>query len=216
MKRIAVILAGCGNRDGSETHETLSVLLAIDKRGMQYQCFAPSGEFTVFNHIESKATEEKRNLMIEASRLCRGDIKPLSEYDESQFDALMLPGGMGAAQNWSDYAFKGSAMSVNEEVASAVRKTNAANKPIGALCIAPMILAKVLGDKNPTITLGTKCQAAEDAIALGCKHQECTAEQVAIDKENKLLTTPAYMVATHIAQIFEGSDNLIQALSEML
>ena len=121
MKKIAVILAGCGNRDGSETHETLSVLLAIDKRGMQYQCFAPKGDFIVFNHIESQATEEKRNLIIEASRLCRGNIKPLSEYDVTEFDALILPGGMGAAQNWSDYAFVGKDMSVNEEVAKAVR-----------------------------------------------------------------------------------------------
>jgi enhancing lycopene biosynthesis protein 2 len=139
MKKIAVILAGCGNRDGSETHETLSVLLAIDKRGMQYQCFAPKGDFIVFNHIESQATEEKRNIMIEASRLCRGNIKPLSEYDVANFDALVLPGGMGAAQNWSDYAFVGKDMCVNEEVEKAVRDTNNANKPIGALCIAPMI-----------------------------------------------------------------------------
>ncbi len=216
MKKIAVILAGCGNRDGSETHETLSVLLAIDRRGMQYQCFAPAGEFCVFNHIESKATEEKRNLMIEASRLCRGNIKPLSEYDVTEFDALILPGGMGAAQNWSDYAFVGKDMCVNEEVEKAVRDTNTANKPVGALCIAPMILAKVLGSKNPTLTLGEDCPAAKDAVALGCNHQICSATQVAVDKKNKLLTTPAYMVAKNISQIFEGADNLIEELVSLL
>ncbi len=216
MKKIAVILAGCGNRDGSETHETLSVLLAIDRRGMQYQCFAPKGDFIVFNHIESQATEEKRNLMIEASRLCRGNIKPLSEYDVANFDALVLPGGMGAAQNWSNYAFVGKDMCVNEEVEKAVRDTNNANKPIGALCIAPMILAKVLGSKNPTLTLGEDCPAAKDAIALGCKHKICSATKTAKDSENKLVTTPAYMVAKNISQIFEGADNLIEDLASLL
>ncbi len=216
MKKIAVILAGCGNRDGSETHETLSVLLAIDKRGMQYQCFAPEGDFEVFNHIKGEATGEKRNLITEASRLCRGNIKPLSEYCVEDFDALVLPGGMGAAQNLSTYAFCGKEMSVNNQVAKAIKETNIAEKPIGALCIAPMILAKVLGDKNPTITLGGDCQAAKDAISLGCNHQICDATEVSIDEKNKLLTTPAYMVATRISQIFDGADNLIQALSNMI
>jgi enhancing lycopene biosynthesis protein 2 len=216
MKKIAVILAGCGNRDGSETHETLSVLLAIDKRGMEYQCFAPNGEFNVFNHIKGEATGEKRDLMLEASRLCRGNIKSLSEYCTEDFDALVLPGGMGAAQNWSSYAFCGQAMEVNGEIAKAILDTFSAQKPIGALCIAPMILAKVLGDKNPTITLGGDCQAAKDAVALGCNHKVCSATEVAIDEKNKLLTAPAYMVATRISQIFEGSDNLIQALYNMI
>lgn len=216
MKKIAVILAGCGNRDGSETHETLSVLLAIDKRGMEYQCFAPEGDFSVFNHIKGETTGEKRNLMTEASRLCRGNIKPLSEYCVNDYDALVLPGGMGAAQNWSDYAFCGEKMNVNSEIENAVKQTNSANKPIAALCIAPMILAKVLGDKNPTLTLGGDCQAAKDAIALGCNHKICNATEVAIDVKNKLLTAPAYMVATRISQIFEGSDNLIQALYNMI
>lgn len=215
MKKIAVILAGCGNRDGSETHETLSVLLAIDKRGMQYQCFAPEMEFNVFNHIKGEATGEKRNLVTEASRLCRGNIKPLREYCANDFDALVLPGGMGAAQNLSTYAFCGKEMSVNNEVANAVQETNIANKPIGALCIAPMILAKVLGDKNPTITLGGDCQAAQDAVSLGCNHQICNATEVAVDKDNKLVTTPAYMVATRISQIFEGADNLIEELYKL-
>ncbi len=216
MKKIAVILAGCGNRDGSETHETLSVLLAIDKRGMEYQCFAPEMEFNVFNHIKGEATGEKRDLVTEASRLCRGNIKPLSEYCAEDFDALVLPGGMGAAQNWSSYAFCGESMEVNSQIEKAVKDTFSAQKPIGALCIAPMILAKVLGDKNPTITLGSDCQAAKDAIALGCNHQVCNATEVSVDEKNKLITTPAYMVATRISQIFEGSDNLVQALANML
>ncbi len=216
MKTIAVILAGCGNRDGSETHETLSALLAVDKRGMQYQCFAPQGEFSVYNHMEGKPSGEKRNIMIEASRLCRGEIKPLSAYKAEDFDALLLPGGMGAAQNWSNYAFEGENMQVNAEVAEAVRSTNAAGKPIAAMCIAPMILAKLLGDKHPTLTLGKDCPAAEHARKLGCKHQICTAEEVAVDKENKIITTPAYMVATHIAEIFAGADKMVEELTKLI
>ena len=216
MKKTAVILAGCGNRDGSETHETLSAFLAMDKRGMQYQCFAPQGEFSVYNHIEGKPSGEKRNIIIEASRLCRGDIKPLSAYRAEDFDALVLPGGMGAAQNWSNYAFEGENMEVNAEVAEAVRSTNAAGKPVAAMCIAPMILAKVLGDKHPTITLGNDCPAAEHARKLGCKHRICTAEEAVADKENKIVTTPAYMLATHIAEALAGADRMVEGLAKLM
>lgn len=216
MKKTAVILAGCGNRDGSETHETLSALLAMDKRGMQYQCFAPQGEFSVYNHIEGKPSGEKRNIMVEASRLCRGNIKPLSAYRAEDFDALVLPGGMGAAQNWSNYVFEGENMEVNEQVAEAVRSTHAAGKPVAAMCIAPMILAKVLGDKHPTITLGNDCPAAEHARKLGCKHRICTAEEAVADKENKIVTTPAYMIATHIAEVFAGADRMVEELVKLM
>ncbi|MBO7276387.1 MAG: isoprenoid biosynthesis glyoxalase ElbB [Bacteroidales bacterium] len=215
MKKIAVILAGCGNRDGSETHETLSVLLAIDKRGIEYQCFAPNGEFDVFNHIEGKANGEKRTILLEASRLCRGNIKPLSMYKNEDYDALIIPGGMGAAQNLSNYAFVGKDITVNQEVEKAILETYSANKPIGALCIAPMLLAKVLGDENPTLTLGNDCPAAQDAIFLGCNHQICKSNEVAVDVKHKIVTTPAYMVATHISEIFEGSDNLVEELCKL-
>lgn len=216
MKKIAVILAGCGNRDGSETHETLSVLLAIDKRGMQYTCFAPEGEFSVYDHTKGEPTGEKRNLRLEASRLSRGEIRPLCDYLAEDFDALVLPGGMGAAQNWSDFAFKGKDMSVNSEISTAVTSTHAAKKPIAAMCIAPMILAKVLGQFHPVLTLGGKCDAADCAELFGCKHQECASNEVAVDKQNKLLTTPAYMVATRISEIFVGGDRLIEELTKML
>ncbi len=215
MKKIAVILAGCGNRDGSETHETLSVLLAIDKRGIEYQCFAPNGDFEVFNHIEGKKSGEKRHLITEASRLCRGNIKALSMYKAEDYDALIIPGGMGAAQNLSNYAFVGKDIIVNQEVEKAILETYSANKPIGALCIAPMLLAKVLGDKNPTLTLGNDCPAAQDAISLGCNHQICKSNEVAVDVKHKIVTTPAYMVATHISEIFEGSDNLVEQICKL-
>ncbi len=216
MKKIAVILAGCGNRDGSETHETLSVLLAMDKRDMQYQCFAPQGEFSVYNHIEGTESGEKRNLMIEASRLCRGAIKPLNEYRVEDFDALVMPGGMGAAQNWSTFAYKGENMEVNAEIEKAVKQTYEAKKPIAAMCIAPMVLAKVLGENHIALTLGGKCDAADCAEKFGCRHIECASHEVAVDKENKILTTPAYMVATRISEIFVGGDNLIEKLQELL
>lgn len=216
MKKIAIILSGCGNRDGSETHETLSALLAIDKRGMQYSCFAPAGEFAVYNHMEGKASGEKRNIMTEASRLCRGDIKPLNAYRAEDFDALVLPGGMGAAQNWSDYAFEGENMQVNAEVAEAVKSTFAAGKPLAAMCIAPMILAKVLGDKHPLITFGDECPAVEHARKLGCRHQTCAAEEAVVDKANKIITTPAYMKATHIAEIFAGADKMMAELVKLI
>ena len=203
MPRFAVVLSGCGRADGSEIHESVTALLAIDTMGCTYDCYAPDIEQAmVVNNITSEIVEERRNVLVESGRIARGNIKPLKEYCVNDYDALVLPGGMGAAQNLSTYAFCGKEMSGNSEVAKAVKETNIAGKPIGALCIAPMILAKVLGDKNPTITLGGDCQAAKDAVALGCNHQICNATEVAIDKENKLFYLNTKLTS-YVIGIFE-------------
>lgn len=213
---MAVILAGCGNRDGSETHETLSALLAMDRRGISYKCFAPQGDFVVYDHSTMQPTDQKRNILIEAARLCRGDIQPLENYNPSDFDALVLPGGMGAAQNWSTYAFEGKDMSVLPEIKKALIDTHNVGKPIGAMCIAPMILAKVFGSEHILLTLGSRCEAAEAAMAMGCRHKECPATDAVTDHEHKIVTTPAYMVATHISQIFDGADKMIEQVQSLI
>ena len=212
---IAIILSGCGNRDGSELQETLSLLLAIDRRGWQYQCFAPQGKYNVVSHVDGNEHGEKRDIFVESARIARGNILPLEEYHADNFDALALPGGMGAARNLSSYAFDGPGMSVMPIVADALHATYDAHKPVLAMCISPLVLACVLGKHGVTLTLGADGPAARAAEQMGAKHQVCSPTDVCVDHNHRILTTPAYMVATRISQIFDGAENLINALQNL-
>ena len=209
---IAVILSGCGNRDGSELQESLSLLVAIDRRGWRYQCFAPEGQFTVVSHLDGNEHGEKRDLLTESARIARGDIKPLTQYRPENFDALALPGGMGAARNLSTYAFDGVNMTVRPDVEQAILSTYKLSKPILAMCIAPMVLAKVLGKEGIKLTLGMENSASKIATQLGAKVQYCDVVEVCVDSEHHIYTTPAYMVGTRISEIFAGAECLITAL----
>lgn len=209
---IAVILSGCGNRDGSELQESLSLLLAIDHRDWHYQCFAPEGQYTVVSHLDGNEHGEKRDLLTESARIARGDIKPLTQYRPENFDALALPGGMGAARNLSTYAFDGVNMTVRPDVEQAILSTYKLFKPILAMCIAPMVLAKVLGKEGIKLTLGMENSASKIAAQLGAKVQYCDVVEVCVDNEHHIYTTPAYMVGTRISEIFAGTESLITAL----
>lgn len=211
MKSIAIILSGCGNRDGSELQETLSLMLAIDRRGWRYQCFAPEGQYSVVSHLDGNECGT-RDILVESARIARGDIKPLAQFNPKNFDALALPGGMGAARNLSTFAFDGPNMTVRPDVEKAILDTFQLHKPILAMCIAPMVLAKVLGPKGVTLTLGQPCPPADVAKQLGANVQNCTPTEVCKDDKNLVYTTPAYMVATRISEIFEGADNLVRCL----
>ena len=225
MKKIAVILSGCGNRDGSELQESLSLLLAIDRRGWQYQCFAPEGFFEVVPHVDVEETEEEgtildieqRDIFVESARIARGNLLPLEEYKPANYDALEFPGGMGAARNLSTFAFDGPRMEVIDGVQDAILETYRAKKPVVAMCIAPMVLAKVLGRYEVRLTLGADDNPpAQVAKGFGCQVQACGPTDVCVDSEHKVLTTPAYMAATRISEIFDGAENLVAALAEML
>ncbi|MBP5548478.1 MAG: isoprenoid biosynthesis glyoxalase ElbB [Bacteroidales bacterium] len=213
MKKIAVILSGCGNRDGSELQETLGLLLAIDRHEMAYQCFAPNGKFRVVSYIDgSGETGEQRDIYNESSRIARGDIKPIEDYNPADYDALALPGGMGAARNLSTYAFDGEGMQVRNDVEKAILDTHAAGKPIAAMCIAPMVLAKVLGPFGVRLTLGGLNDASNAASNMGAAVEICGPTDISVDEKNRVVTTPAYMASTHISQIFDGAENLVAQL----
>lgn len=224
MKKIAIILSGCGNRDGSELQETLSLFLAIDRRGWTYECFAPEGFFEVVPHVDVEDEEEEgtvvdteqRDIFVESARVCRGAIQPLENYTPANYDALILPGGMGAARNLSTYAFEGPRMIVVDSVSDAILATYRAHKPVCAMCIAPMFLAQVLGRQNITITLGGENQAAGVARELGCRTEEHSATEACVDREHKIITTPAYMIGTRISEIFAGGEALVAELEKML
>ena len=225
MKKIAVILSGCGNRDGSELQESLSLMLAVDRRGWQYQCFAPEGFFEVVPHVDVEETEEdgtlldmeQRDIFVESARIARGNLLPLEQYRAEDYDALALPGGMGAARNLSTFAFDGPRMEVIDAVADAILATYRAHKPVVAMCIAPMVLAKVLGRYEVELTLGPDDnQASGVARGFGCRVKACGPTDVCVDSEHKVLTTPAYMAASRISEIFAGAENMVTALAEML
>ncbi len=225
MKKIAIILSGCGNRDGSELQESLSLMLAIDRRGWEYQCFAPEGFFEVVPHVDLPDEEEEgtlvdmeqRDIFVESARIARGNLLPVEQYRPEDYDALALPGGMGAARNLSTYAFDGPRMEVVDGVADAILATYRAKKPVAAMCIAPMVLAKVLGRYGVELTLGTAdCTPAKVAAGFGCRVVVCGPTDVCVDTERRVLTTPAYMVATHISEIFDGASHLVDEMAKML
>lgn len=209
--KIAIILSGCGNRDGSELQETLSLMLAFDRRNWQYQFFAPEGEYTVVSHLTGNEGGQ-RDLLEESARIARGNILPLGQYSADLYDALALPGGMGAARNLSTYAFHGASMTVRPDVEQAILLTYNARKPILAMCIAPMVLAKVLGPMGVELTLGQPCAASQAAEQLGAKHHPCQPTDYCADRQHRVYTTPAYMVGSRISHIFDGAENMVAAL----
>lgn len=223
MKKIAIILSGCGNRDGSELQESLGLLLAIDRRGWQYQCFAPEGFFEVVPHVDVVDDEEEgtvldveqRDIFVESARIARGNLLPLCDYHAADYDALALPGGMGAARNLSTFAFDGPQMTVIDAVTDALLETFRAKKPILAMCIAPMLVAKVLGKYGVHLTLGADDNAAAlTAKGFGCLTEVCGPTDICVDEEHRIITTPAYMVESHISNIFAGADNMVARLEE--
>ena len=225
MKKIAIILSGCGNRDGSELQESLSLMLAIDRRGWQYQCFAPEGLFEVVPHVDVQDTEEEgtildmelRDIFVESARIARGNLLPIEDYRPADYDALALPGGMGAARNLSTFAFDGPRMEVVDSVQDAILETYRAGKPVVAMCIAPMVLAKVLGRYEVELTLGPDDnQASQVAKGFGCRVQACGPTDVCVDSVHRVLTTPAYMAATRISEIFAGAENMVAELERLL
>ncbi len=215
MKKFAVVLAGCGVFDGAEIHEATLTLLAIKKLGADYQCFAPDMEqHHVINHITGDEMNEKRNVLIESARIARGDIKNLSEFDPKDFDALIFPGGFGAAKNLSTVAFKGAEADVHTEVEKAVKTMLQAKKPIGALCISPAFIAKILGDVK--VTIGQDEGTAQAIEAMGGTHITADHSDVVVDDEKLVFTTPCYMLDADITQIWDGAYNTVEAMLKFM
>ncbi len=215
MKKIAVVLAGNGVYDGSEIHEATLTLLAVVRNGAQYQCFAPDiDQAHVINHLTGEEMPEKRNVLVEAARIARGDIKPLSEYNAKNFDALVFPGGFGAAKNLCTFAFDGVDCSVNPNAEKAVRNTIAEKKPVGALCISPVLITKILGDVK--VTIGQDEAALQAIEKMGGTHKKTSHGQIVVDEKYKVVTTPCYMLDATIDQIADGAENVVKKILEMV
>ncbi len=216
MKKIAIILSGCGVYDGSEIHEAVLTMLAITQQGAQYRCFAPNIEqYHVVNHLTGDIDEsQSRNVLVESARIARGDIDPITELVVDEFDAVVLPGGFGAAKNLCDFAIKGENCSMQSDVLAACQAFAKANKPAGYICIAPAMIALVYGQGSQG-TIGTDSDIAKQLTTIGLEHINCSVEQVVIDEKNKVISTPAYMLAGDISEAALGINKLITNLLGM-
>ena len=213
MKKFAVVLSGCGVFDGAEIHEATLTILAIMKQGAQYAIFAPDiPQHHVVNHVTGEEMNETRNVLVESARIARGAIMDLKKYDPSVFDGLIFPGGFGAAKNLCDFAFKGADCVVNADVTNAVKKTLDAGKPIGALCISPVILAKIIGQGE--MTIGQDKGTAEAMEKMGARHKNTGHGEVVFDEQHNVFTTPCYMLEATILDIEQGASNIVRAMME--
>ena len=212
--KIALILSGCGVYDGSEIHEAVLTLSALEEQGAQVQCFAPDvDQMHVINHLSGDVMEETRNVLVESARITRGKILDLKAYKASEFDALILPGGFGAAKNLSSFAVEGADCSVQDDVASAVLAAHKAGKVIGVMCIAPTIVAKLI--PGVTLTLGEDGDASQAAALMGATHKVCGHGEIVVDEDKRVVSTPCYMLDANIVQIADGARKLVSAVLAM-
>jgi enhancing lycopene biosynthesis protein 2 len=211
MKRFAIFLSGCGVSDGAEIHEAVMTMLAIDKFDCSYDIFAPDiPQAHVINHLTGEVSNEKRNVLVEAARIARGKIINAAEFEAGKYDALIFPGGFGVAKNFCTYAFDGVKCSVNPIIEKAIKDMHMAGKPIGAMCISPVLITRVLG--QVTTTIGTDPSTAHDLEKMGGYHIESSIAEVVSDRVNKIFTTPCYMLNSRISEIALGAENLIKTI----
>ncbi len=219
MKKIAVVLAGCGVKDGSEIHEAVATLLAIKKKNADYICFAPNkNQCNVVDHSINKTVDnENRNMLVESARISRGEIKELKEYNPDDFDALVLPGGFGVAKNLFTYAIDGVECKIDSEVEKMILDTIEKDKPIGAICISPLLVTRALRDSNlkPKVTMGNREDLMESVKAMGGIPIEKKVDEIYYDEVNKIVSTPAYTIGKSIAEIYSGIEKLVEKIIEI-
>jgi enhancing lycopene biosynthesis protein 2 len=210
MPRVAVILSGCGVQDGSEIHEAVLTLLALDRAGAEAVVAAPDrDQAEVVDHRTGKKSRSRRNMLSESARIARGAVTDVAELRAEDLDAVVLPGGYGAAKNLSTFAVDGADCTVDEDVAKLLRAMHKAGKPIAALCIAPAILARVLGKKSPDLTIGNDPDTVAALEKMGAKHHETSVTQVLVDDANRIVSTPCYMLAERIGDVATGIEKAV-------
>ncbi|MEO1279195.1 MAG: isoprenoid biosynthesis glyoxalase ElbB [Planctomycetota bacterium] len=216
MPKVGVILSGCGVFDGAEIHESVAVLHALDRHGANIVCLAPNIELQEIDHQTQEPTGNTRNVLREAARIARGEIADLSTVLGSQFDAIVLPGGFGAAKNLCDFAMKGADCTADEQTARVLTEAHEAGKPLGFACISPALAARVFGQSlHPTLTIGDDPGTAQGIEAMGAKHQDCAVDDIVVDEANRIVSTPAYMRPQRVTEIFTGIGKMVDKVLEM-
>lgn len=214
-KKVAVILSGCGVYDGAEIHESVITLLRLDQRGAHVQCFAPNiTQMHVVNHLTGEEMPESRNVLTESARIARGQVKDLREANVEDFDALIVPGGFGAAKNLSNFAVEGAGCTVQPEVLALAEAFAEAGKPVGLICISPALAAKIYGP-GVTCTIGNDTDTAAAMNKMGATHVDCAVSDIIEDKARKLVSTPAYMLAQSISEVASGINKLVDRVLEL-
>lgn len=219
MAKVGVVLSGCGYLDGAEIYEATLTLLALDRRGIAYQCLAPDvAQMHVVNHKTGEPTNESRNVLIEAARIARGKIEPLDLSWLDKLDAVIFPGGFGAAKNYCDFAINGEECSIHPLVESFMREAVAKRKPLGVICISPVVLARALKgtDAHPQITVGKLSGASRAIDAFGSKHVTCPVTECVVDTELKIVSTPAFMYDARVSEVEQGIDKLVAQIAVLL
>ena len=215
-KRIAIVLSGCGHKDGSEITEVVSALLALDELGAKVSFFAPDIAFDVKDPITAQPTGESRRVLLESARISRGHIIALDQLHAADFDAVVFPGGFGAATNLSSWAERGADAVIDPQVARVLTEFHAAAKPIGGICIAPTLVAKVLGHAGVSVTIGRDAATAAEIEKTGALHEPCAVDDFISDRGHRIVTTPAYMYADASPfQVFTGIRRAMREIVEM-
>lgn len=216
VKRVGVVLSGCGVYDGAEIHEATLVLYFLDRAGVQVVCMAPDiPQYHVINHLTGEPSNEVRNVLVESARIARGNIRDLATVQAEKLDALILPGGFGAAKNLSSVAFEGSKAKVNADLGRLIQAMHAAGKPIGALCISPTVISTALAGLGILLTIGNDAETASNIESVGNRHQESVADDIVVDERNKVVSTAAYMCAACISEAGRGIEKLVQKVLEL-
>ena len=216
--RVGVVLSGCGVYDGSEIHEATSILIALDRRGASIICMAPGiPQSEVINHLTGKPDPNARNVMEESARIARGKVRNMAEIHAGDLDALVFPGGFGAAKNLSTFARDGAQCKVNDQVSRLIKEMYAAKKPVGLACIAPVLAARVLGGlgAQPILTIGTDRGTADAIESMGGKHQNTGPTDIAVDEANRLVSTPCYMNNVGPWTVYQGAEKMVEELLRM-
>ena len=216
--KVGVLLSGSGVQDGSEIHESVLTALFLEKTRVEIVFMAPNiDQMHVMNHYTGQEMDEFRNVLVESARIARGNIKDLAEIRGEDLDALIIPGGLGVAKNLSDYAMSGSECSINPDVYRLVVEMLISKKPIGAICIAPAMMSKILFEQSlsANLTVGSDATTSKDIETMGSQHQNCSTREVVIDVKNKIVSTPAYMDAKSISEVAEGIEKLVNEIVSM-
>jgi enhancing lycopene biosynthesis protein 2 len=217
-KKVGVVLSGCGVYDGTEIQESVITLLTLDKAGAKIICMAPDiPQMHVINHIKGEPVAgENRNVLIESARIVRSEIKNMKDLNAADLNALIFPGGYGAAKNLSTFAVDGVNCKVNPEVERLVKEMHGSKKPLGFICIAPVLAAKILGKHQPKLTIGNDAGTAQAIEKMGGKHIVCKVDEIAVDEVNKIVTTPAYMLGPSITPVSNGIEKCVMEVLKMM
>ncbi len=214
-KKVAIILSGCGVFDGAEINETVLTALSLDQLGAQVEYFAPDiNQHHVLNHLTGEEMPEQRNVLVESARITRGKSRDIRELKAADFDAVILPGGFGVAKNLSDFAFKGADCRVQENILQAILQFKEVKKPVGLICISPALSAKIFGE-GVRCTIGDDADTAAAITQMGGVHQDCAVDGIVVDEKNRLVTTPAYMLAQSISEAAKGIHKLVEQVLAM-